>query len=74
MNVFTNGTVSIVQTQEQFVIVEGERISHPFSFDRETIRLLREAISTEETVAELKARWIAENKVNGEAKSRTAED
>lgn len=74
MNVFTNGTVSIVQTQEQFVIVEGERISHPFSFDQETIHLLKEVISTKETVTELKARWIAENKVKREAKSRTAED
>ena len=69
MNVFTKGTVSIVQTQEQFVIVEGERISPPFPFDQETIRLLREAVSTEETVAELKARWIAENKAKRKAES-----
>lgn len=62
MNTFSNGNVTIVQTKEQFVIIEGERISNPFPFDRETIRLLLEVVQTDETVSEIATRWEAENK------------
>lgn len=62
MNVFTQGNFSIVQTNEQFVIIDGERISKPLPYDPEIIRLLLEMIRSDETIPEIATRWVAENK------------
>lgn len=70
MNVFTQGNISIVQTNEQFTIVVGEKISNPLPLDLEVIQSLIEMISSNETIIEITERWANENQINKQSKKK----
>lgn len=61
MHIITGNNSSIVSTEKEFVIVEGEHISKPLPLDPEIIRLLKDLLSTDETLPEVAARWAREN-------------
>lgn len=65
LHIHTGKHWSTVATKEQFVLIEGEKISGVFDNDPETIRLMLDLVRSlqrGETIPEIAVRWGGEIK------------